>query len=157
MTTCRFAELADLPAMVALGRQMHVQSRYGWMQYRASQVWKYLETTIPSKQCCVIVALATTATEAAVCGVLVATARQFPFSFDFVAQVDYLYLVPSQRGTLTAMKMLTAFKRWANNREVTEILIPNNFGTGQAYTDKLFTKLGMTAVGNMHTLWMQRK
>lgn len=161
MTHVRFAQLADIPALVELGRQIHVQSRYGWMVYSASQTWKYLERVIPAKQNCVIVAVegATQGaqTPSAVLGVLIATARQYPFSTDFCAHVDYLYVLPTKRGTPVAMKMVTAFRRWANNREVAEITITNQFGLGQAQSAKLFNKLGMPPVGGQHSMWVQRK
>lgn len=154
MIQVRFAQLADIPAMVELGRQIHVQSRYGWMVYSASQTWKYLERAIPNKQCCVVVAVGT---DADVCGVLLATVRQYPFSTDFCANIDYLYVTSPKRGTPTAMKMVTAFRRWANNREVAEITITNQFGLGQAQSAKLFNKLGMPPVGGQHSMWIQRK
>lgn len=151
MTQVRFAQLSDIPAMVEMGRQMHVQSRYGWMVYSASQTWKYLERVIPNKQCCAIVAVGTAAD---VCGVLLATARPYPFSTDFAAHIDYLYVAPPKRGTPVAMKLVTAFRRWANNREVAEITIANHFGSGQAQSAKLFTKLGMPSVGDQHSMWV---
>ncbi|MGB4115455.1 MAG: GNAT family N-acetyltransferase [Polaromonas sp.] len=157
MTQVRFAQLSDIPAMVELGRQIHVQSRYGWMMYSASQTWKYLERVIPAKQNCVIVAVQVTPAESTTVGVLVATARQYPFSTDLCAHIDYLYVTPPKRGTPVAMKLVTAFRRWANNREVAEITITNQFGPGQAQSAKLFTKLGMPSVGGQHSMWVQRK
>ena len=73
MTQVRFAQLSDIPALVELGRQIHVQSRYGWMMYSASHTWKYLERVIPAKQNCVIVAVEATQAESTIVGVLVAT------------------------------------------------------------------------------------
>ena len=157
MTEVRFAQLADLPAMVELGRQMHVQSRYAWLIYSSSQTWKYLERMIPSKQACVMVAINPSTSGAPVCGVLIATASQYPFSNDFVAQIEFLYVAPPKRGTPIAIKMVTAFRRWANNREVAEITISNRFGAGEAGTARLFGKLGMPAVGGVHSMWMERK
>lgn len=162
MTQVRFAQLSDIPAMVELGRHMHVQSRYGWMVYSASQTWKYLERVIPNKQCCVIVAVGEGAggqryEQAELFGALLATARKYPFSADFAAHIDHLYVTPHKRGTPVAMKMVTAFRRWANNREVAEITISNQFGVGQAQSTKLFNKLGMSSVGGQHSMWVQRK
>lgn len=158
MTQVRFAQLADIPALVELGRHMHVQSRYGWMVYSASQTWKYLERVIPNKQSCVIVAVGEgTGAQADVYGALLAAARQYPFSTDFAAHIDYLYVTPAKRGTPVAMKMVTAFRRWANNREVAEITITNQFGSGQAQSAKLLTKLGMPPVAGQHSMWVQRK
>lgn len=156
MTQVRFAQLSDIPAMVELGRHMHVQSRYGWMVYSASQTWKYVERLIPNKQCCAIVAVSEEA-DTGMCGVLLATARQYPFSTDFAAHIDYLYVMPRKRGTPIAMKMVTAFRRWANNREVAEITVANQFGAGQTQSSKLFNKLGMPSVGGQHSMWVQRK
>jgi hypothetical protein len=164
MSIVRFAESADIPALIELGRQMHVQSRYGWMTFASSRVWQYLEKAIPNKQFCVIVATesvgpatSTASTNPALSACLIANVSQFPFCYDFCAQVDYLYVAPAKRGSPMAMKMLTAFKRWAANRDVTEITIPNRFGANDAKTAKLISKLGMPVVGGVHAMWVDRK
>lgn len=157
MSTVQFATPSDIPLLVELGRQMHVQSRYSWMPYSASQTWAYLERIIPAKQHCVMVAHSSNRHEATICGVLVATVTPYHFSRDLQARVDYLYVLPPQRGTPVAMKLVTAFRRWASNREVAEITLPNTFGAGQGATAKLFSKLGMPPVGSLHSTWVQRK
>ncbi|OOG51605.1 hypothetical protein [Polaromonas sp. C04] len=157
MSEVRFAQPGDIPALIELGRQMHVQSRYAWMVFSASRVWTYLENAIPNKQYCVIVATQDAASDAPLCGLLLATAHQYSFANDFMAQIDYLYVLPTKRGTPAAMKMMAGFKRWAGNREVGEISMANRFGANEAYTGKLFGKLDMPAVGGVHAMWVQRK
>lgn len=123
------------------------------MVYGSSRTWKYLERAIPSKDSCAIVALGS---DGAFCGTLLATARQYVFSNDFSATVDYFYVLPAKRGTPVAMKMLTAFKRWAGNREVAEIRISNHFGGDSTKSARLFAKLEMTPIGGQHSMWTQR-
>lgn len=156
MTSVRFAQASDIPVLVEMGRQIHVQSRYAWMNYSASRTWQHLERLLLSKQACVMVAMSPDENGVAVCGVLLGTANPYPFSHDFVAEIDLFYVVPSKRGTPIAIKMVTAFRRWANNREVAEITLTNRFGTGEARTAKLFSKLGMPVVGGVHSMWVQR-
>lgn len=155
MTTVRFATNADIPALVALGRSMHVESRYGWMVYSADRAWRRLEEMIGRSDCCVMVAVDEIGE---LCGFLIGTVSEYAFAHDFVAQLDFIYLVPVRRSGLTAMKMLTAFKRWAMNREVAEIVLSNRFGAeNEAYVSKLFSRLGMPAVGGVHTMWIERR
>ena len=154
MTSVRFAQASDIPALVELGRQIHVQSRYAWMNYSAGRTWQHLERLVSNRGACVIVATSHDENGTAVSGVLIGTANQYPFNHDFVAEIELFYVVPHKRGTPLAMKMVTAFRRWANNREVAEITITNQFGTGEARTARLFSKLGMPAVGGVHSMWV---
>ncbi len=159
MTKVRFADMSDIPSLVELGRQMHLHSRYAWMMFNATRLWTYLEHSITDKSFCVIVAaqnpdLATDTGRLE--GVLVARVHGYPFSNDLLAQVDYLYVHPAARGSSAAMKMLSGFKRWAKNREVAEVIVPNRFGANEAYVTKFLTKLGMPAVGGLHAMWLPR-
>ncbi|HWW04217.1 hypothetical protein [Collimonas sp.] len=157
MSHVRFAEAADIPALIELGRQMHVQSRYAWMVFNANSLWKYLEAVISNKSHCVIVASDDASPGASLTGGLLAHAQSLPFSSDFVAHIDYFYVAPKRRGTPVAMKMMIGLRRWADNREIAEILLSNGFGTEQVYSGKLLTKLGLKAVGGVHAMWMDRK
>lgn len=158
MTEVRFAVPSDIPALIAMGRQMHVQSRYAWMAFSSDRLWKFLERIIPSKQHCVIVAAdSDTTLGMPLSGVLMASTHLYPFSSDAMAQMDYLYVAPARRGSPIAMKMLAGFRRWANNREVAEIVIANQFGVNQVATGKLLNRLGIPAVGGLHSMWVERK
>lgn len=155
MTDVRFAVAGDLPALVELGRAMHVESRYGWMVYAADRVWKQLEELIERKDWCVLVA--TEAASAELEGFLIGSIHQYLFANDFAANLEFFYLTPSRRRGLTAMKMFTAFRRWAANRGVSEITLSNRFGANEAYVGKLFARLGMPAVGGMHAAWVEQR
>jgi hypothetical protein len=160
MSQVRFARPEDIPALVDLGRQMHVQSRYTWMQFNAKRLWTCLEAAIANKQHCVIVAtddgVESDASTANLSGVLWACAFGLPFSSEFVAQIDYLYVIPKRRGTPAAMKMMAGLRRWANNRQIAEILLPNAFGADEVYSTKLLGKMGLKAVGGVHSMWVDR-
>ncbi len=143
MTELRFAQPADIPALVELGRTIHVQSRYGWMVYSASRTWAYLERILASKQHCVMVAVR----DEQVVALLAASAQQYPFGNDFSAQIEVFYVVPVMRGSPIAMNMLGALRTWANNRDVVEIWMLDRFGSETGYTAKLFKKLGMPSAG----------
>lgn len=162
MSEVRFAQLDDIPSLVDFGRHIHVQSRYAWMNFSASRLWSSLERAIDNKQHCLIVATnsqrisSALDTQPEMIGVLWAHAVPLPFSDDFVAHIDYLYVLPKSRGTPTAMKMMTGLRRWANNRQVSELLVSNAFGSEQGYSGKWLGKLGMSLVGGVHSLWMDR-
>lgn len=157
MSHVRFAEAADIPALIELGRQMHVQSRYAWMLFNADRLWTYLEAAIENKQSCVIVAGDAAAPGAGLTGALLAHALPLPFSSDFIAHIDYFYVVPKRRGSPIAMKAMAGLRRWAENREVAEIVLPNKYGMGQVYSTTFFTKLGLKVVGGVHAMWIDRK
>jgi GNAT superfamily N-acetyltransferase len=163
MSEVRFARADDLPVLVDLGRQIHVQSRYAWMQFNAARLWNNLEAAIDNKQHCLIVATSrngeasTQAESDKLIGVLWAYAVSLSFSSDFIAQIDHLYVLPRYRGTPVAMKMMAGLRRWANNRQVSELLLANAFGSEQAYSGKWLGKLGLKSIGGMHSMWMDRQ
>ena len=161
MSQVRFANPADIPALMDLGRQIHAQSRYAWMQFNAIRLWTSLEAAITNKQHCIIVATDTgienDASAAKLTGVLWANAFGLPFSSERVAQIDYLYVTPKRRGTPTTMKMMAGLRRWAHNREVAEIVLKNAFGVDEVYSAKLLSKLGLKPVGGVHSMWVDRQ
>ena len=171
MSQVRFAQHQDIPALVELGRKIHAQSRYAWMPFNSKKLWANLESAINNKQCCLIVATldATSATSSngeqepqnynlrPIIGVLWAYTLSLPFCNEFVAQIDNLYVIPQYRGSPVTMKMLAGLRRWGNNRQVAEIIIPNTFGIDQAYSSKLLGKLGLKPVGGMHSMWVDRQ
>ncbi|WP_343725355.1 hypothetical protein [Herbaspirillum huttiense] len=163
MSEVRFARMEDIPSLIDLGRQIHVQSRYAWMQFNATRLWSSLEAAIDNKQHCLIVAnqgredaSAQSATQEMI-GALWAYAIALPFSSDFVAKIDYLYVLPRYRGTPVAMKMMAGFRRWAGNRQVSEISLLNAFGDDTAYSGKWLGKLGIKPVGGVHSMWLDRR
>ena len=153
MTAYRFAEPADIPALVELGRTIHVESRYGWMVYSAKRAWAYLERILGNKQHCVIVA---TQDEQLV-GLLAASAFQYPFCNEFSIQIEVLYVIPALRGSPAAMRLLGALKKWANNRDAVEIWVLDRFGPADGRTARLLTKLGMPTAGGLHAMWVERQ
>jgi len=160
MSQVRFAQSEDIPALVDLGRQMHVKSRYAWMQFNAKRLWDSLEAAIPNTRHCLIVA--TSGAKAGEVefekkiGVLWACITSLPFSRELIAQVDYLYVVPKWRGSPVAMKMMAGLRRWAQNREVGEIIINNTWASEQPYSGKFLNKLGIASIGTVHSIWMNR-
>lgn len=172
MSQVRFATHQDIPALVEFGRQIHAQSRYAWMPFSAKRLWATLEKGLESKQHCLIVATASLPADAQqnntqgsqhdhgslpLIGVLWASALALPFCNEFAAQIDTLYVVPLRRGSPVTMKMMAGLRRWANNRQIAEILIPNAFGVDQAYSAKLLGKLGLKPVGGVHSMWVDRQ
>lgn len=154
MMDARFAVKADIPALVELGRSMHVESRYGGMVYGADRAWKRFEDTIDCKDFCVMVV---ENDDGELAGFLVGSVSEYAFAHDFVANLEFLYLLPARRSGLTAMKMLAAFRRWAKNREFAEIMLCNRFGANESYITKLFAKLGMPVVGGVHAAWVANR
>ena len=151
-TKYRFALSSDIPALVEFGRDIHVQSRYAWMQYSASRTWELLEKILPNKQYGLMIA----EKNGEVVGVLLALAQQYFFNHDFHAQIELFYVRPELRGTRVAMELLGACRRWADNRSVTELWLLDRFAEPSAYNRKLWSRLGLSAIGSVHSRWMDR-
>lgn len=122
------------------------------MVYSAKSTWAYLDRILANKQHCVMVAVR----EDKFVGLLAASAMKYLFSHNFAVQVEVFYVIPAMRGGPIAMQLLGALKKWANNRDVVEIWVLAHFGSETGRTAKLLTKLGMPAIGGMHSMWVER-
>jgi hypothetical protein len=152
MTQLRFAEVADIPQLVELGREIHAQSRYVSLPYGAKHTWGYLERVIPSKQHCLIVA----ERDGELRGVLLASAKPYLFCAEVSAQIEVFYLQPTLRGTPVAVRMLAALRRWSENRDVAEIWMLDQWAANAERNKPLFERLGMAGAGRLRSRWVQR-
>ncbi len=87
---------------------------------------------------------------------LLASAQQYPFGDDCAAQIDVLYVAKSFRGGFIALGMITGLRRWADNRDIAEIRLHDDFSGASNYNAQLFERLGMLIVGTVHPKSMER-
>jgi len=125
---------------------------WGPIPINTKQTWTYLEQALPRKECCVMVV----EQDGDFVGVLIATARQYAFNVAFHAQIEVFYVVPARRRTAVAMQLMGAFRRWATNRDVVEIWLMDNFNAPSEYNRKLFARMGIPAIGALHSKWVER-
>jgi len=147
----RFAIKADVPALVELGREAHVESRYAWLSYSPERVWEQIDKAIQRNHHCCLVAHDA---KQEPYGFLHGYAEEYFFARARAARLEFLYILPKRRGGLDAMKMLAGFRQWAVKKEVVEIRIDSAMGVETTRTDRLFKRLGFQMVGGNYSRWI---
>lgn len=149
----RFATLNDVPAFVEMGRHFHAMTRFRAYDYNAERVAQNLNAVIgnPRGTHCFFVAEDSTGTAA---GGLIGCVERHFFSDRLVASVIHYDVLPEKRMGGAGLKLLTAFKKWAENRGAFEINAGVNSGTDLEKMDSFLRRLGFKLTGGNYSLML---
>lgn len=147
----RFGTVEDIPAFVELARIFQAQTRFKEYSFNPERVAANLRAAIenPRGIHCLIVA---EDAEGKPIGCLVGCADKHFFSDDVVASVIQYNLLPEKRMSGAGLKMLTAFKKWAENRGASELAVGINSGTNLKQMDSFLRKLGFQMTGGNYSM-----
>lgn len=152
----RFATRDDIPACIEGGRQMHAVTRFAAYNYNAERVAQNLLAVIDTGQNgkgthCFFVA---EDGEGQIIGALIACVERHFFSDQLVASIIHYDVLPERRMSGAGLRLLTAFRKWAENREVFEICAGVNSGTDLGRIDKFLKRLGFRLTGGNYSLML---
>lgn len=153
----RFARLEDIPTLIEIGRAYHSESRFKVYDYDLEKLTASLKALIEDATGtrCFFVA---DDKEQKPYGVLLGHIESYFFSNLPVAQTILFWVHPEHRGGSAAVKLVTAFKKWAENRNAFEIAIGVNSAVHVNRADRFFKKLGFQLTGgNYSYMVMARK
>lgn len=150
----RFATVTDIPACVEIGRRMHGMTRFSQYDYNAARVsknlWAVIETGQNGKGThCFFVAEDQTGK---IIGALIACIERHFFSDLSVASVIHYDVLPERRMSGAGLRLLTAFRKWAENRDVFELSVGVNSGVQLGKMDRFLKRLGFEQTGGNYAL-----
>ncbi|MCX9158051.1 GNAT family N-acetyltransferase [Niveibacterium sp. 24ML] len=147
----RFAHPDDADAFVELGRRYHQITRFSAFDYNAEKVRRSLTELIAHKggKYCFFVAEDAQGTPV---GGLIGCIESHVFSDQLVASVIHYDVLPERRMSGAAVRLLTAFRKWAENRGAVELCAGVNSGVQTARTDRFLRKLGFSPTGGNYVL-----
>ncbi len=87
-------------------------------------------------------------------GGLIGCVENHIFSDQLVASLIHYDVLPEKRMTGAGLRLLTAFKKWAQNRGVFEICAGVNSGTDLEKIARFLRKLGFQLTGGNYSLMM---
>jgi GNAT superfamily N-acetyltransferase len=150
----RFATLDDVPAFVELGRRFHAMTRFAEYDYNTERVAQQLRAVIEVGQSrhgthCFFVAESTQGE--AVGGLIGCIERHF-FSDMPIASIVHYDVLPERRMGGAGLRLLTAFRKWAENRGAIEINAGVNSGIDLDKMDRFLRKLGFEQTGGNYAL-----
>lgn len=116
----RFATPQDIPALVQLGQRVHALSRFKQMSYDAQRVSQSLHAAFEKSDGRYVCFVATDS-ENQVAGGLLAVLERHIFSPQITASIMHFDVLPEKRSAGYALRLITAFEAWCNNRQIHEI------------------------------------
>lgn len=135
--------------IIALGLQMHAESAYSDMPFDIETAAQSIYTNIIQGDAGFgVIAYKDDKPVGMMAGAL---ATQFfgpaVFAYDFV-----WYVVPEDRGSRTAIRMLKKFESWARSKGAKEIHLGVTTGVDPDKTHGIYERMGYKHVGNNYTL-----
>ncbi len=150
----RFATLDDIQACVDGGRRMHAITRFATYDYNAERVEQNFKAIIETGQDgkgthCFFVA---EDSQGEIIGALIGCVESHFFSDRLVASVIHYDVLPEKRMGGAGFRLLTAFRKWAENRDAVELSAGVNSGVDLDRMDKFFRRLGFRMTGGNYAL-----
>lgn len=154
----RFATLNDIAACIELGRRMHSVTRFAAYDFNAERVAQNLRAVIEAGQNskgthCFFVA---EDAQGKIIGGLIGCVERHFFSDLAVASIVHYDVLPDRRMSGAGLKLLAAFRKWADNRGVFELSIGINSGVELEKMDRFLRRLGFRQTGGNYAMPLQR-
>ncbi|MDO8300473.1 GNAT family N-acetyltransferase [Lacisediminimonas sp.] len=150
----RYANTNDVPTLAILGRRIHAETRFAAFDYSTLRVTENLYDIIELGQNergtnCLLIA---EDERGSIAGVLIGVIERHLFSDLPVASVMVYYVFPEKRMSGAGFKLISAFRRWAENRSAFEICVGINSATQLERSDRLLTRIGFERTGGNYSL-----
>jgi L-amino acid N-acyltransferase YncA len=148
----RVATMDDIPALLELGRSIHATTRFRLFKYSPARVADNLAAVIQDKRGIYCFLVAEDARGVAV-GVLVGCLERHIFSDEqLVATLIHYDVLPEKRMGGAGLRLLSAFRQWAENRGAFELNAGISSGTDLARMDRFMRRLGFEQTGGNYSL-----
>jgi len=147
----RFATPGDIPAFVELAPKFQAHTRFRNHDYNPERIATNLRAVIENPRGTHCFFVADDAAGAPI-GCLIGCVERHFFSDQVVASVIQYNLLPEKRMGGAGLKLLTAFKKWAENRGAFELAVGINSGTDLKRMDSFLRKLGFRMMGGNYSM-----
>lgn len=153
----RFAQEEDIPTILEMCEAVSAESRFSRYGLNKEKVNAVIASMMSSQgKVCILLAQRT---DGAIAGLLAGYVTDFFFCDAIVAQDRLFYVRPEYRGSSAAVKLLMAFRRWAENHQAHELSINMSVGIDMARFNKLMVRMGFGCCGSnfSHVLATQHR
>lgn len=145
----RPARLGDFEAFMVLARAMHAESRFS--RYPIDETKIKEQFVVHVEKTAVACLLLAERDDGRLVGMLGGYVTDFFFSAARMAQDRVFFVLPEARGGSAAVRLLAAFRRWAENRGAEELSINMSVAVDMERFNRLMTHLGFSCCGsNFH-------
>jgi len=151
----RFATINDIPVFVELGKHVHKTTRFKQYGYNEEKMAKQLRAIIDDVKGTHCFFVAENDNKEPV-GWLLGCIESHLFSEHAIASVINYGVVPGKRTSGAGLRLLTAFRKWAENRGAVELSAGVNSGVDLDKMDTFLRKLGFELTGGNYSLALGR-
>lgn len=144
--TIRFATQNDIDTLVGYWRQFHSQSVFRHLTFDAAKLSQTIRKVIEDKSgafCCFVA----DGEDGRPLGVLAGQIDTYYFSNDPIAKMIFYWVHPEHRYSPAGVKLMLAFRQWAENRHAAEITVGVTSGEAVELADKMLKKMGFRFTG----------
>lgn len=150
----RFATLEDVDPFVEMGRRFHALTRFRVYEYKPSRVADQLRAVVHTGQNekgthCFLVA---EDSQGQPVGGLIGCVEKHFFSDQLVATIIHYDVLPEKRMSGAGLRLLAAFRKWAENRGAVELSAGVNSGVELEKMDRFLQRLGFKQTGGNYSL-----
>lgn len=145
MIIIRPLEPHDVDALIALGELGVQETRYNNQLYDPPKVRTQIEAYFSDERRKYIWLIATHSDELQ--GLLFGSVEEYWFTQARGANMILWYVAQEARGSSMAVKLLLAFRRWAENRQATELTLSLTSGLGTEKTGRFLQRMGFRPCG----------
>ena len=147
----RFATPDDVSVFVEMARTFVEMTRFKSYTFNAERMELNLRAVVENEKGNYCFFVVENGEGNAVGGLIACVERQF-FSDQLVASVVHYDVLPEYRMGGAGLKLITAFKKWAENRDVFEISAGVNSGVDLDKMDSFLRKLGFQLTGGNYSM-----
>jgi L-amino acid N-acyltransferase YncA len=148
----RYAKLEDVPAFVAMGKEFHANTRFHIFDFNTERVTRTLMDLIARNGAGKYVFFVADDNAGQPIGGLIGCLETHIFSEKPVANIVHFDVLPERRMSGAALRLLIAFRRWAENRRVFELCAGVNSGENVERLDRFFKKFGFELTGGNYAM-----
>jgi len=147
----RRANPDDIETLVGYWREVHARTVFAHLAFDEVKLASVIRGLIEDRSgaSCFLIAEKKDGTA---CGVLVGQIDAYYFSNDPVAKIVFYWVHEAHRKGPAAVKLMLAFKEWAQNRRVKEIVVGVTSGQEIGSTDRMLRKMGGKLVGGNYSM-----
>lgn len=144
----RFATHADIPTMIEMARALHAESpRYSRLSFAPEKLERLALHLMGTLSTGMQGALLVAEHEGEVAGMFVGFVAEQFFGYDKVASDYTFYVKPEYRGSSAAVRLLSAFERWAVEQGAVDILPGVSTCINTDQTRRFYEKRGYEVYG----------
>lgn len=144
--TIRFATQQDIGTLIGYWWQYHSQSVFRHLAFDEAKLAKNMSRFIEDQSgafCCFVA----DGDDGKAHGVLAGQIDTYYFSDDPIAKLIFYWVHPEHRYGPAAVKLMLAFRQWAENRRAAEIMVGVTSGEAVELADKMLKKMGFRFTG----------